>query len=151
MITVARSASPFGPFEAFDGNPILTHRDLPDHPIQATGHADLVQTREGNWWMVLLGIRPSTERHHHVGRETFLARVNWKDGWPVVNVGKPLELIMSGEGLPMAHPFEAEPERDEFDEKELRVAWRYVRNPTLKNYSLSERPDFYGFSAPRSR
>jgi alpha-N-arabinofuranosidase len=142
MITVARSASPFGPFEAFENNPVLTHRDLPAHPIQATGHADLVQTQEGHWWMVLLGIRPSTERHHHIGRETFLAPVTWKDGWPVVNAGKPLELIMSGEGLPPTHPFEAESERDEFDETELRVAWRYVRNPALKNYSLSERPGF---------
>lgn len=142
MITVARSPSPFGPFEAFENNPILTHRDLPDHPIQATGHADIVQTKEGNWWMVLLGIRPSTERHHHIGRETFLAPMTWKGGWPVVNSGKPLELTMLGDGLPPPHPFEAEPERDEFDERELRVAWRYIRNPTEENYSLRERPGF---------
>lgn len=142
MITVARSASPFGPFEAFGNNPILTHRGLPDHPIQATGHADLVQTQDGDWWMVLLGIRPSTERHHHIGRETFLAPVTWRDGWPVVNAGKPLELAMLGEGLPPPYPFDPEPNRDDFDEKELRVAWRYVRNPTSKNYSLSERPGF---------
>jgi alpha-N-arabinofuranosidase len=142
MITVARSASPFGPFEACENNPILTHRGLPDHPIQATGHADLVQTKDGDWWMVLLGIRPSTERHHHIGRETFLAPVTWRDGWPVVNAEKPLELTMSAEGLPRAHPFEAGPARDDFDEQALNVAWRYVRNPTLKNYSLAERPGF---------
>lgn len=142
MITVARAASPFGPFEAFENNPIVSHRGLPDHPIQATGHADLVQTPGGDWWLVLLGIRPSTERHHHIGRETFLAPVTWHDGWPLVNAAKPLELTMSGEGLPPARRFEAEPARDDFEERELRVTWRYVRNPTLKNYSLTESPGF---------
>jgi xylan 1,4-beta-xylosidase len=146
MLTVARATSPFGPFEAFANNPILTHRDLPDHPIQATGHADLVQTKEGHWWMVLLGIRPSTERHHHIGRETFLAPVTWEHGWPIVNAGKPLELTMSGEGLPPGHRFETEPERDDFDNEKLRLAWRYVRNPTLENYSLSDRPGFLRLS-----
>jgi len=141
-ITVARSASPFGPFEAFEGNPILTHRDLPDHPIQATGHADLVQTKDGDWWLVLLGIRPSSERYHHIGRETFLAPVTWKDGWPVVNAERPIELTMSAERLPPAHPFDTEPARDDFDHEALGVGWRFVRNPTSKNYSLSERPGF---------
>jgi xylan 1,4-beta-xylosidase len=142
MVTVARSSSPRGPFEPYDKNPILTHRDLPSHPIQATGHADLVQTKEGAWWMVLLGIRPSTERHHHIGREVFLAPVEWESGWPIVNARKPLELSMSGERLPPPFPFKEEPARDEFDQEELGVAWRYVRNPHLENYSLSARPGF---------
>lgn len=142
MVTVARSAHPMGPFEAFSGNPILTHKHLPDHPIQALGHADLFQTESGAWWMVLLGIRPSTERHHHIGRETFLAPVTWNDGWPVVNNGQPLSLTMSREGLPPPTLFETEPERDEFEGDELNVAWRYVRNPIEKNYSLSARPGF---------
>src|SRR5690606_26235725 len=75
MITVARADSPMGPFVPHVQYPLLTHKDLPDHPIQAMEHADLVQTPEGDWWMVLLGIRPSTPRHHHIGRETFLAPV----------------------------------------------------------------------------
>jgi alpha-N-arabinofuranosidase len=49
-LTVARSKSPWGPFEANPDNPILTHRKVPDHPLQALGHADLVQTEAGAWW-----------------------------------------------------------------------------------------------------
>jgi alpha-N-arabinofuranosidase len=142
MVTVARSSDPMGPFEPFSENPILTHKHLPGHPIQAMGHADLVQTNSGSWWMVLLGIRPSTERHHHIGRETFLAPVTWKDGWPVVNGGQPLELSMSRDGLPPPAPFEPEPTRDEFEGDGLDVGWRHVRNPVEKNYSLSARPGF---------
>ena len=62
-VTIARSQSPYGPFEPDPDNPVLTHADRPEEPIQATGHADLVQTEAGDWWMVLLGIahlrRPS--------------------------------------------------------------------------------------------
>ncbi len=140
-ITVARSDKPFGPFQAYAGNPILTHEHLKDHPIQATGHGDLVQTKEGTWWMVLLGIRPSTPGHHHIGRETFLAPVTWKDGWPLI-ANPPLELEMSTEGLPPPAGIEDEPDRDEFDSPELSVAWRHVRNPKPEDYSLTERPGF---------
>jgi alpha-N-arabinofuranosidase len=142
MITVARSKDPMGPFEAFAKNPLLTHRDLPAHPIQATGHGDLIQTAEGDWWMVLLGIRPSTPGHHHIGRETFLSPVSWDGGWPVINGGKPLELEMSGRGLP---PRGAPPllqTRDEFDGQSFSIAWRHVRNPASENYSLSARPGY---------
>ena len=49
MVTIARSDSPFGPFESNPNNPILTHRNRTDHPIQALGHADFVETPDG-WW-----------------------------------------------------------------------------------------------------
>ena len=48
--------SPSGPFEGCPHNPILSHRST-DHPVQNTGHADLVQAPDGSWWMVLLGVR----------------------------------------------------------------------------------------------
>jgi xylan 1,4-beta-xylosidase len=96
-LTVARSRSPWGPFEAFPGNPLLTHRHLPDHPFQAIGHADLVDTPDGAWFMVLLGIR-AFDRAHHLGRETFLAPVRWVDGWPVTD--PTVEPQMRAPGLP---------------------------------------------------
>lgn len=42
MLTISRSINPYGPFESYERNPIMTHRSM-NHPIQATGHADLVQ------------------------------------------------------------------------------------------------------------
>ncbi|PAE14598.1 hypothetical protein CHH91_18560, partial [Virgibacillus sp. 7505] len=41
MVTIARSESPYGPFESNPDNPILSNRST-KLPIQATGHADLV-------------------------------------------------------------------------------------------------------------
>ncbi|MGK3958411.1 family 43 glycosylhydrolase [Arthrobacter sp. R4] len=83
-ITWARSTSPRGPFEAHPANPIFSRRSTM-HPVQIVGHADLVQTPEDDWAAVYLGVRPrgSTPGYHVLGRETFLAGIEWKDGWPV--------------------------------------------------------------------
>jgi beta-xylosidase len=60
-----------------------------DPVIQRTGHADLVQTAEGQWWMVMLGVRHQETQLAQLGRETFLAPVEWPEGgWPKVNNGK---------------------------------------------------------------
>ena len=72
------------PFEACPWNPVFTHRSS-IHPVQNVGHADLVQTPDGEWAAVYLGARTrgSTPGFHVLGRETFLAGVDWSDGWPV--------------------------------------------------------------------
>ena len=88
MLTVARSKSPWGPFEANPANPILTHRNVARAAAAGRGTwRPGADARAGDWWMVLLGIRPIA-RHHHIGRETLLAPVTWDaNGWPVVNGG----------------------------------------------------------------
>jgi alpha-N-arabinofuranosidase len=140
-VTVARSDSPWGPFETCPHNPILTHADRPDHPIQALGHADLVETPAG-WWLVCLGIRPQGGRFHAIGRETFLAPVTWSDdGWPIVNGNGTLELSMTAPVL-STHPWPEPPTRDEFDAKDLPVEWNSVRNPRDGDWSLTERPGY---------
>ncbi len=139
MVTVARSDSPWGPFEANPDNPILTHRHLPDHPFQALGHSDMVETPDG-WWMVFLGFRPQGGNYHHIGRETFLAPVTWnEDGWPVVNNNEPISEVMPAPRLP-EHPWPDEPVRQEFDSADLPPWWQYIRNPVEDNYSFDARP-----------
>ena len=141
MVTLARSDSPWGPFEPCPYNPILTHKDLQSNPIQATGHADIVQTPDG-WWMVCLGIRPQGGRFHHMGRETFLAPVAFdENGWLVVNQNQPIALEMKAPNLPK-HPWPALPSKDDFDEDRLNLHWNYLRNPDMKNYSLTDNPGF---------
>jgi xylan 1,4-beta-xylosidase len=82
METLARSQSPWGPFEPCPHNPLLTHRNESQSPIQGTGHADLVEAHDGSWWLVFLGFRPQRWQYHHLGRETFLAPVTWSAaGW----------------------------------------------------------------------
>ena len=85
-VTVARSRHLDGPWETPPRNPILTHRST-DHAVQNVGHADLVETSDGAWAMVYHGVRPGGQTpHFHVnGRETFLAGVDWADGWPVID------------------------------------------------------------------
>ena len=143
MVTLARSRSPWGPFEACPHNPILTHRHLPGHPVQATGHADLVQAHDGSWWLVCLAIRPHRARFpsvHRLGRETFLAPVAWTpDGWPVVNGTGTLGLEVEAPALPL-HPWPAAPARDDFASSALSFAWEHLRNPVAGHYSLAERP-----------
>jgi len=83
-VTAARSLHPAGPFEPCPSNPIFTHRSS-IHEVQNVGHADLVQTPDGGWAAVYLGVRPkgSTPGFHVLGRETFIAGIDWTDGWPV--------------------------------------------------------------------
>ncbi|MGA2916680.1 MAG: glycoside hydrolase family 43 protein [Sedimentisphaerales bacterium] len=140
-VTIARSDSPWGPFESDPNNPILTHRFLPQSPIQIIGHADLVETPDG-WWLVCLGVRPQGGRFHHIGREMFLAPVAFnKQGWPVVNGNKPIEFTMTAPNLPQ-HIWPKLPAKDDFKSKTLALQWNYLRNPVESEYSLTERPSF---------
>ena len=138
MVTVARSDSPWGPFVPDPKNPILTHRDRADSPIQALGHADLVETPDG-WWLVCLGIRPQGGTLHHLGRETYLAPVTWSaDGWPVVNGNGKLEFTLPAPHL-APHAWKPEPVKDDFDQPALGLSWNFLRNPYAADFSLSER------------
>jgi alpha-N-arabinofuranosidase len=138
MITVARSENVWGPWESCPRNPILTHRSL-DLPIQTTGHGDLVQVLDGSWWMVCLGTRPvGYPRYHMLGRETFLAPVTWQDGWPIVGDHGTIALQMDAPLLAPQSPA-TEILRDDFDSSSFGFHWNWIRNPDLKNYSLTQR------------
>jgi alpha-N-arabinofuranosidase len=140
MITMARSRSPWGPFEPAPHNPVFTHKDKPQLPIQATGHGDIVQAPDGRWWMVMLATRPR-ERHHHLGRETMMAPVKWNEqGWLVVNDGQPLAERMTVDGLPPAHPWPKQPVREDFNGKKLGFEWNTLRGPATGLWSLSDKP-----------
>lgn len=84
-VAIARGPSPEGPFVGFTGNPILTARST-SSPVQNVGHADLVEAPDGGTAIVTLGVRPAgfTRSFSPLGRETFASRVEWSDGWPVV-------------------------------------------------------------------
>lgn len=142
MISIARSENVWGPWEPCPRNPILTHRSL-DLPIQTTGHGDLVQASDGNWWMVCLGTRPvGYPRYHMLGRETFLAPVTWKDDWPLAGNNGMIALEMDA---PTPSPFMRGKGvrelylRDDFDSSSYGLDWNWLRNPDLNNYSLTQR------------
>lgn len=82
-VSVARSRSITGPFEGAPYNPVFSHRST-TQPVQNVGHTDLVELPDGSWAAVFLGTRPrgTTPLFHVNGRETFLAGIEWVDGWP---------------------------------------------------------------------
>jgi len=139
MVTVARSKRPDGGFESCPYNPILTHRSL-FKPIHATGHADIVQTPDGEWWAVFLGIRPvGYPKRHHLGRETFLAPVTWtEDGWPIFGDNGTIGETMPAGGLKLqpetVPPLSA---RDGFNRDKLEPHWTFLRSPNPDNWSLT--------------
>jgi len=141
-VSVARSDSVTGPYIGNRGNPILTHRHLGlDYPIVGTGHADLVETQSGEWWMVLLAMRPYGGYYYNLGRETFLAPVRWEDGWPIVSPGTGrVEFTYPLPDLP-EHPWLVPPARDDFDAPTLAPQWNFLRTPPDEAFwSLRERP-----------
>lgn len=150
METIFRSKSIYGPYEPCPHNPIISHKDFMGSPIQATGHADIVEDTNGNWWMVCLGIRPlPTTMLHNLGRETFLTPLVWnEDDWPVVGNNGRIALEMEAK-LP-AHLSGSVPSidfEDNFESDTLKLEWNFVRNPRRDNYSLADRKGYLRLSA----
>ncbi|PVU81562.1 glycoside hydrolase 43 family protein (plasmid) [Cellulomonas sp. WB94] len=127
-VSIARSSRPDGPFEGNPANPILSARST-SRPVQNTGHGDLVRTPDGEWVMVLLGMRTTggTRAFSPMGRETFSTHVTWVDGWPTA---EPVILT-----APASGSFE-----DTFDEAELGGEWIAVRRLPAEVADLTERP-----------
>ena len=137
-LTIARSRDIYGPYEANPANPILTNCSLAGQgmQIQGTGHGDFVQAKDGSWWIVFLAYRNFGGSYHHIGRETCLAPVEWKEGeWPVINGGKPIDTEMQVQLLPTVtvKPME---ESTSFDGK-LGPEWVYIQNPVTANYKIA--------------
>lgn len=166
MVTVARSRDPMGPFVACPHNPVLSHRSS-GHPLQATGHADLLEMPDGRWYALLLGTRPApipfAPRRHHLGRETLLAPVQWTDeGWPLI--GAPagtVPLHLPADLLPPPQPWPpapvdttaerqadaaaglspgSAPDAPAFTPAGLGPEWLCLRNPVPGACSLSHTP-----------
>ncbi len=114
-VSIARGTSPAGPFEGNPANPILSARST-ERPIQNTGHGDLVETPDGGWAMVLLGMRPRgmTRAFSALGRETFITPVTWENDWPVA---EPVIL----------NPRDGGTFEDDFADAELDGGWIAVR------------------------
>lgn len=144
METIFRSKNVWGPYEPCPHNPIITHRNKP-HEIQGTGHADLFEDKNGDWWLVFLAFRITGGNWHHLGRETFLCPVEWVDGWPVVNEGRGVELDMESPRITAVQHTDLS-FCDTFDEPSLGVRYNFSHNPVPEQYSLSARPGYLTLS-----
>ena len=142
-VMVALSDNIEGPYIANPRNPIITSRHLSyDNWVNSTGHGDIIELDDGKNYMVLLGIRNEIERGSNMGRETFLAPVNWerepfewketKHLWPVVaaetgRVERINEVVFSGSVQNIATSFE-----DKFESDNLDLKWNFRRFPIEK-------------------
>lgn len=143
-VMMARSKTLQGNYEICPRNPIVSHRHLPlTHPIAVTGHGDIVETQNGEWWMVLLGVRPYEGFHFNLGRETFLVPVIWaEDGWLLIDTEN--GLVNERERFPKLspHPFAHVNPTDHFESSKLSFMWNTIHSSIKPFYSLTERDSY---------
>ena len=153
-------------YEPCPRNPVVSNRGLRminGLGVSVAGHGDLIQTDAGEWYMVLLGIRPydrmiedyerfqprmwirtpdrNRNAQHNLGRETFLLPMAWDgDGWPIVdNSNGCLNLRERRPALPW-HRDVWQSRVDNFEAPELDFQWMMQRAPQSAFWSLKERP-----------
>ncbi len=141
-VRLARSKDLFGPYEA-DPIPLLTVRDRPDYYLQRTGHASLINTMNGAWYVAYLCGRPVGEKRRCIlGRETCISEVVWKDGWLRLknfDTAPPLEYSSD---LP-EHKYEKQDSTVHFDNDKLPDGFKTLRVPfDEKIGSLTQRKGF---------
>ena len=138
-VTMARSKSPYGPFEKDPMNPILTsspnnsneradwdHLKLryynPESVLQKSGHGSYVNLDEKTAYLVHLCARPFVpELRCTLGRESAIQKMIWTDdGWLRMADGTNLAKIETEEAYLPVFDAEILPDRDDFDETVLR-------------------------------
>ena len=179
--TIQRSRDVWGPYEMYQADfmertadneaySILTSRHHEDILLQKSGHCDLVETPEGEWYAVHLcgramdrrnpadAPRFAGERRYMLGRETAIQKMKWtEDDWLVMADGSttPKEYVEEPCGRQTAGKQQTEPERDHFDKPVLDPEYQSLRIPLTEHYlSLTERPGYlrmYGRSGLSSK
>ena len=119
QITVSRSKTLKGVYEPCPYNPIMTQRDF-DAPITCCGHGKLVETQNGEWYVVYLCNRFLDGEYGILGRETCLDPVTWTpDGWPIVNNLQGPSTLQPRPNLPLAKT-KSDAGFDDFDGSSLK-------------------------------
>jgi xylan 1,4-beta-xylosidase len=148
-VMIAVSDAITGPFISNERNPILTTRHLSyDHWVHSTGHADLIDLKDGRWYMVALGIRGDEDRGSNMGRETHLVPVQWEREpfwWKEVKYEWPVVAPLTGRVERTSPvPFKGTSQKrelsftDNFDGPDLNLQWNFRRVPFNDVYSLKE-------------
>lgn len=179
--TIQRSRNIWGPYEMYKADfmqrqsvneaySILTSRHHEDNLLQKSGHCDLVETPEGEWYAVHLCGRvlnpgdrevtgeekPADTRRYMIGRETAIQKMKWtEEDWLVLECGG--NTPQAEVDMPKAGPNsfqndgncfeEREREegnpliRDDFNDSRLHLDYQSLRIPMNDYYiSLTERP-----------
>jgi xylan 1,4-beta-xylosidase len=169
-VTMARSRKLPGPYELHPDTHILSARHRPDAELQRAGHGDLVETQDGETYMVYLCGRPLRNRGRcTLGRETAIQKMVWgKDDWlrtldrqgvPTIETPAPMfgarpspgaasfervETLKSSDACVAAPEDGRTPDgRYDFDESQLPIDFQWLRTPWPEEiFSLTARPGF---------
>ncbi|MFI6015822.1 family 43 glycosylhydrolase [Streptomyces sp. NPDC051243] len=129
-VRMARGRGITGPYE-LDDRPLLTSRDDPSSPLQKAGHAELVQTPDGDWVLSHLVARPLHTPNGPrcpLGRETAIQAVVWDaDGRPRLRHGGPQPAVEVD--VPTRPSTEPAPEPADLDDP---LGWPWS---TLRGYA----------------
>lgn len=142
MECLFRSRDPFGQYESCPSNPVLTNRNLGGYTIQGAGHADIVEDKNGQWWMVNLAFRQINDwrQYHTLGREVYLEPIYWNEkGWFTVGTDGTCRkgyIVENGKcfALEDVNYFYAE----EYKWKLIKEQACFIRSPNYENYVFKE-------------
>lgn len=181
--TIQRSKNIWGPYEMYKADfmertsedeawSVLTSRHHEDILLQKSGHCDLVETPEGEWYAVHLCGRTFGDRNpvsaprfpgcrrYMTGRESAIQKMKWtEDDWLVMDCGGntpqvEVEMPKRKAGMPKESVLQSAV-RDDFDKPELHLDYQSLRVPMDNHYiSLTERPGWlrmYGRSGLASK
>lgn len=159
-VTVARSKNIDGPYELHPQNPILTSYFDPHNPLQKAGHASMIQTPEGEWYLAHLMGRPfmindgkwtQNRGFCPLGRETSIQKLYWKNDWPYVVGGNSPSVEVEAPNVASVVWEKTYPVRDEFKNGKLNHHFNTLRVPFEGFGSLTDRPGYlrlYGKGSP---
>jgi len=167
-VTLARSSSLFGPWEADPANPIVTSaaarfhaRGNPEYlkpeqfnpasSLQKSGHGSPVDTPAGEMYLAHLCARPALPQLRCVlGRETALQKMEWtSEGWLRLSAGGNLAQTRVPEPDLPAAPWPPEPGRDDFDGP-LSPHWASPRCFVDETWVSRDRPGCVGLRGRES-
>lgn len=131
MVAMARSKSPFGPWENSPYNPII-HNSKRDNKWVSTGHGTLVDSPDGKWWIVYHGFENA---NRPIGRQTLLLPlVETKDGWFKVPDGiSDEQAIKMPKGEKVSHGMKLS---DSFKGDKLDTHWNIIKNQNPERFKI---------------
>ena len=146
-IAMARSECIDGPYELDHQEVVLTSKYDPKLELQKAGHGELVESQDGQWYLVHLCSRPvGPDRRCILGRETAIQKCFWdQSGWlRLASDGFAPQLEVPVSKININESFDDDNEHNEHDDFgsiNLDLNWASLRRPVEYSWlSLSMRP-----------
>ena len=129
-VTMCRSKNLKGPYELSPYNPVITSFDDDSLLLKRAGHGQLVETRDGNWYMAYLCAR-TVDGYSVLGRETAIQKMIYtNDQWFCAEHGHRPEEYLE---IPGAEVIEDGNEYLNFKSDDISLSYMTLRSCRKKN------------------